>query len=87
MEQSMPGFETMIHNKHKSAALARATAGLTRVQFDTENPEHLQAFEMLMNGRQHPSLRFELELPYVNVLQMMYDKIGRAYLTKHTRVA
>jgi hypothetical protein len=86
MEQSMPGFE-MIHNKHKSAALARATAGLKQVTFNTEDPEHLQAFEMLINGRQHPTLRFQLELPYVNVLQMMYDKIGRAYLTKHTRSA
>lgn len=81
----MPGLESM--NKHKSAALARVSSSLTREYFDTENAEHLKAFEMLMNGRQHPTLRFHLELPYVNVLQMMYDKIGRAYLTKHTHVA
>jgi hypothetical protein len=76
-----------IMNKHKSATLARVSNTLQREYFDIDNLEHLKAFDMLMNGRQHPTLRFHLELPYVNVLQMMYDKIGRAYLIKHTHVA
>lgn len=72
-------------NKHKSLALSRAQT--MRETFDPDNDEHLKAFELLMNGRQHPTLRFHVELPYTNVLQTMYDKVGRAYLLKHTRVA
>lgn len=49
------------------------------VQFDPMNAEHMRAYVMLSNGRQHPSLRFELEFPYQDVYAMMHVKIGKAH--------
>jgi len=68
---------------------------LTRVQkrfvdFDVTNPEHLEAFRMLSLGSidekgnihtsQHPTLRFHLEGPFVDIPSMMNYRIGQAYL-------
>lgn len=56
---------------------------LTQVTFDPTNPEHIEAFKMLVleqPTRQHPTLRFELEFPFVNVPQMMLYKIAGAYI-------
>ncbi len=64
-----------------SNILPRATHGLRTETFDPRNKEHIQAFVMLtQRGRQHPTLRFILEHPYLDVRSMMYDKVGRAYV-------
>jgi len=44
-----------------------------KVEFDPENPEHLQAMALLhFHGRQHPSLRFALDpSKHSSVLQHM----------------
>lgn len=60
--------------------------GLTR--FDPQNPEHMTAYLMLTNNQsrgQHPTLRFVLEHPYLNVVAMMQDKIARAYVMSQFR--
>lgn len=65
----------------QSTVLPRATIGLRAATFDPANPEHIEAFVMLtQQGRQHPTLRFTLEHPYLDVRAMMYEKVGRAYV-------
>jgi hypothetical protein len=65
----------------QSTVLPRATIGLRAETFDPRNPEHIEAFVMItQQGRQHPSLRFTLEHPFLDVRSMMFDKIGRAYV-------
>lgn len=80
----MSAPEEQARTKHKAASLTRAAAGLQHsVVFDPENAEHIAAFEMLMtHGRQHPTLRFSIEPRYVNVRQMMLEKVGMAYLAR-----
>jgi hypothetical protein len=73
-----------IHTKHKSQILPKIFVGLERATFDPLNDEHLEAFEMLVySGRQHQTLRFTLELPYLDVRSMMYDKVARLFLARH----
>lgn len=58
------------------------------VVFDPTNPEHMGAYLMLTNNfsrGQHPTLRFHLEYPYLNVVAMMQDKIARAYVKTQFR--
>lgn len=57
------------------------------VDFDPNNPEHLRAFKMLCLGdsptapiRQHESLRFTLESPYVDIRTMMIHKVSEAHI-------
>lgn len=60
------------------------------VYFDANNHEHIKAFEMQclgevgINGknlrRTHPTLRFVLESPFLDMQTMMLHKIGRAYV-------
>lgn len=70
--------------KDISAVLQQAKAGIRMEQFDAQNQEHLRAFRLLLDGRQHPTIRFKLELPYDNVRQMMLHKVSYAYLaTNH----
>lgn len=65
----------------QSTILPRAAIGLRAETFDPQNPEHVEAFVMItQQGRQHPTLRFTLEHPFLDVRSMMYDKIGRAYV-------
>lgn len=53
---------------------------LPEVKFDVNSPEHALAYAMLMFGdRQHPTLRFVLELPYGDVPSMMQAKISEKY--------
>lgn len=63
--------------------LADAIAHLQIVDFDPKVPAHVEAFVWLtQKGRQHPTMRFHLEQPYLDVITMMYDKIGREYAAK-----
>lgn len=49
---------------------------ITYIPFDVDNEEHLIAYVMLnYHGRQHPTLRFQLEEPFTNVVHMMQTKI------------
>jgi hypothetical protein len=59
------------------------------VDFDVNNPEHLEAFRLLCLGnddglgihtKQHPSIRFNLEENFQDVRTMMFHKVGQAYL-------
>jgi hypothetical protein len=60
------------------------------VDFDPQNLDHLKAFQMLSLGnkdergnihvKQHPTLRFHLESPFVSVPDMMNNIIGHEYL-------
>ncbi len=73
-------------SKHKSQVLAAAQAHIQRdVVFDPHNMTHLEAFQMLLNGRQHPTIRFFCEPQYLNVRQMMLEKVATAYLAKVTK--
>ena len=50
-----------------------------RVTFDPSNHNHMRAYLMLTQGRQHPTLRFVVEHPFTDVYSMMHAKIGRAW--------
>jgi hypothetical protein len=60
------------------------------VDFDPQNKSHLEAYSLLALGvvedngsiriRQHATLRFHLEAPFVDVPSMMHYKVGHAYL-------
>lgn len=60
------------------------------VYFDPYNREHINAFEMQCIGearddgkvyfRTHPTLRFVLESPFVDIRTMMLYKVGQAYI-------
>lgn len=74
-------MSTNIASTMSSRILPRVFAPLNVEVFDPANSLHLEAFEMLAyKGRQHPTLRFHLEYPYLDVRAMMHDKVGRAYL-------
>ena len=46
------------------------------VKFDINEPEHLAAAKsLLLDGKQHPSLRFTLEQPFFDVRTMLTSKI------------
>jgi hypothetical protein len=64
---------------------ALAAVQKTQVPFDVNNPEHLRAFHMLCIGddpiKQHPTLRFQLDQPFLDVPSMMKHRVGQAYLT------
>jgi len=64
--------------------------GQRYVDFDPTNPEHMVAFQMQCLGnyedtgvihiRQHKTLRFNLEQPFLDVPSMMNHKVGKAYM-------
>lgn len=67
--------------RHLSQSLLGVHAQLSKETFDPTNPNHIEAYRMLVyEGRQHPTLRFTLEHPYLDVRAMMTDKIVRMYL-------
>ena len=50
------------------------------VKFDPTNLDHITAFAALtQKNRQHPTLRFVLELPYMDIRTMMHAKVGEEY--------
>jgi hypothetical protein len=50
------------------------------VKFDPSNAEHRKAYLMLQyQGRQHPKLRFVLEVPHNSVLFMMQEAMAKAF--------
>lgn len=72
----MPGLRasTVLQNAHTS---------LRTVKFDPKNKEHIRAFVMLhYSGRQHPTLRFIVEQPFLDVRSMMIDKLIRKSVGK-----
>lgn len=65
-------------------SITRATAHLEVVNFDASNPEHIAAFKSLAkDGRQHPTLRFKLESPYLDVRSMMTSKVLDVFFQQH----
>ena len=57
-----------------------------QVEFDPTIKEHQHAFVALTQfNRQHPTLRFVLEQPYVDVRSMMHGKVAELF-TKQTGV-
>jgi hypothetical protein len=53
-------------------------------KFDATNPSHLTAYICLKNhGRQHPTLRFYLEDPFLSVPHMMESRVADLFLTQH----
>jgi len=59
------------------------------VTFDPTNHEHIKAFKMLVvdtPSRQHPTLRFRLEHPFVNVQQMLLKKVAERFVQTPVRV-
>lgn len=68
-----------------------------KVDFDPQNPEHMEAFEMLCIGtkdedgiirfRQHPTLRFNVKWPYTDLRTLMFHAVGRAYVETNKKVA
>ena len=51
------------------------------VKFDPRCQAHLLAFaDLRATGKQHPTLRFELEQPFSNVVTMINQKIIDHYL-------
>lgn len=66
---------------HPSTVLPLATNGLRYEKFDPSNAEHRKAFAMIVQDkRQHPTLRFNLEHPFVNVREMMLNRVAAAYI-------
>lgn len=66
-----------------STVLQNAHSSLRTVSFDAKNKEHIKAFVTLhYRGRQHPTLRFHLEQPYLDVRSMMIDKLIRKSVGK-----
>lgn len=50
-------------------------------KFDASNPEHITAYVCIKKlGRQHPTLRFYLEDPFLNIPDLMESRIGDAFL-------
>jgi hypothetical protein len=61
--------------------LRSVVSNLRYEKFDPSTPDHLAAFAMLVrDGKQHSTLRFHLEHPFVNVRAMMESKVCDAYL-------
>lgn len=61
-----------------SVVLQAAQSRLKTVSFDPRKAEHIKAFVMLhYGGRQHPTLRFHVEQPFLDVRSMMIDKLIR----------
>jgi hypothetical protein len=74
----------VIHTKHLSQVLPRVSEGLRTETFDPTNSEHLDAFtQLVFGGKQHPTLRFHLDRPFLDVRAMMHDRVARAYLAQH----
>lgn len=66
-----------------SKQLKAFNSQFTRVKFDPRNKEHLQAYNRLVNGLpQHPTLRFHLEDPFLDVVHMMERKIATEFLRR-----
>ena len=64
-----------------SAAKSLRSVGFQHVFFDPTNPEHLKAYNDLQTvGRQHQTLRFHVEAPYLDVRSMMLGKIADKYM-------
>jgi hypothetical protein len=62
------------------------------VDFDPLNPDHLRAFKMLCMGegpgtplRQHPTLRFNVDQPFVDVRTMMFYRVCEAHISLHSK--
>lgn len=72
----------------QTSALQRASAHLQHTYFDVNNPEHIKAFQMLQfGGRQHPTLRFHVEQPHLDVRTMMMEKVCEAYVSNALETA
>lgn len=66
---------------HVKMKILRQTNEL--VTFNPFNREHVAAYLALAEqGRQHPTLRFELESPHVDVKAMMSAKMARAFASR-----
>jgi hypothetical protein len=54
---------------------------IEKVYFNPKNKDHLTALSLLVEqNRQHPTLRFVLEQPYLDVRAMMLHKVAKAYI-------
>ncbi len=53
----------------------------TYEKFDATNPEHVAAYVCLKQyGRQHPTLRFYLEDPFLTIPHLMESRIADAHV-------
>lgn len=58
-----------------------------QVTFDAANPEHIEAFRFLIEkSRQHPTLRFKLEFPHLDIRSMMTAKVVEQFLKQNAPV-
>ena len=56
-------------------------------QFDASNEEHVRAYVCLKKfGRQHPTLRFYLEDPFLSVPHLMESRIADRFLSQYPTV-
>ena len=56
---------------------------IVEVEFDLTNKEHQRAFAYLTQfNRQHPTLRFILEEPYVDIRSMLLGKVAKWFSTE-----
>jgi len=61
---------------------------ITYQVFDPNNREHMVAFTCLVfNGRQHPTLRFQLELPHLDIMSMMLKKVAQVHIDQDPGLA
>lgn len=50
-------------------------------KFDASNPKHVEAYVCLKKfGRQHPTLRFYIEDPFLTVPHLMESRVADAFL-------
>lgn len=81
----------LINIEDRSVTLSGFAQRLKYVDFDVTNPEHIIAYiHLTQQGRQHPTLRFNLVGQYKDVHSMMNAMVGAAYAemfaTAHSQV-
>ena len=66
-----------------SRHLLAHTAKMTRTAFDPLSVEHMKiAHTFLTVGKQHETVRFTLEAPYLDVRSMLLNKISNQYMAE-----
>lgn len=63
----------MAHHRHTSRILTSKPL----VDFDPRNPEHVDAaMHLLLNNKQHETIRFKVEWPFISVQQHVLHRMA-----------
>lgn len=53
---------------------------IEKVEFNPSNKDHIEAYKMLLEGKLHPTLRFNVPHHFVDQLQYLDRKVALHYL-------